>query len=333
MLQTLLEERFALKVRMEMSTGDMLTLVWPGATAPSVRRSRRGAAPVPRSCPRCISRRRGDRCRTGRLRRRMIQPWRNVPPVIERVGYHSMASRCPRRRGPFAAAGAGVTGHDRGRSNRPERPLHDGVGLPVSCAASSRSCCSSGLRPSLLVHRRSGAMGIAAGAGQGAVQTRRGRKRATAFRKLIGKRRAGDAEPAMRRRTVATESRSAPRPVIRNETVGSFIAGQTFSRWVGRKGRIARPFVARGPGSIARIEAVCPVPVPIHSVWIRRCDIDTSVETGELACSVRERAQSETGLEFDCATADCSVSLSCVKDDVTVLQTGWNTWRLILEDS
>jgi hypothetical protein len=56
-----------------------------------------------------------------------------------------------------------------------------------------------GRRRSLLVHRRSGAVGAAGGAGPGTVQTRRGRKRAAACVKLTGSLSSGTL-PSVRRR-------------------------------------------------------------------------------------------------------------------------------------
>ena len=59
MLQTLLEERFALKIRTEMTTVDMLALVVErsdGTLGPKVKK---WSGTCPRSCPRCISRRHG----------------------------------------------------------------------------------------------------------------------------------------------------------------------------------------------------------------------------------------------------------------------------------
>src|SRR6185295_13347692 len=93
MLQTLLEERFALKIRNLTETADnpvydVLALVVDrsdGTLGPKVKN---GTAPVPGSCPRCISKRHVDRCRrsrtsswSGRLRRRMNLACRTVPPA------------------------------------------------------------------------------------------------------------------------------------------------------------------------------------------------------------------------------------------------------------
>lgn len=92
-------------------------------------------------------------------------------------------------RAGFSRRKAGVRSGDRqaGGAGRGAHPRDTGTGQPISSAASRRSCWASGLRSSLLVHGRSGAMAAAAGTGQGAVQTGRGRKRAAADAKLTGR--------------------------------------------------------------------------------------------------------------------------------------------------
>src|SRR5215216_335288 len=89
-----------------------------------------------------------------------------------------------RGRDTLVAPVAGVAGHNHRGSNRPERPLHDGARLFVRPSASNRSCRAGRLRWSILVHRRSGAMGITSGTKQGSAETRHRRERATANSEL-----------------------------------------------------------------------------------------------------------------------------------------------------
>ena len=108
MLQTLLEERFALKIRSvsqsaDIPMGDVLDLVVDrsdGTLGPKVKRWDGTCPPV---MPVLYSRRHVDRCRrprtsswSARLRRRTILPCRTVPPVIEPVGYESTVPRSTR---------------------------------------------------------------------------------------------------------------------------------------------------------------------------------------------------------------------------------------------
>jgi len=59
--------------------------------------------------------------------------------------------------------------------------------LPFCPIASGRSCCATRVCGPLLVHRRSGAMGITANAEQGAAESPGGRERAAADGKLTGR--------------------------------------------------------------------------------------------------------------------------------------------------
>ena len=102
MLQTLLEERFALKLRTEMTTarhahpGDGTERRHPRSEGQDVERhlsQGHASAVFPGATATPAER--------AALRRRMFQPWRNVPPVIERVGYHSMAPRCSQSQRSF----------------------------------------------------------------------------------------------------------------------------------------------------------------------------------------------------------------------------------------
>jgi uncharacterized protein (TIGR03435 family) len=72
MLQTLLEERFALKIRSPQTAdtelNDVLALVVARSDGTSVHRSRSGTAPVPGSCPCSISRRHVAPCRRSRIK-------------------------------------------------------------------------------------------------------------------------------------------------------------------------------------------------------------------------------------------------------------------------
>ena len=116
---------------------------WTEATGASVQRSKSGTAPVPRSCRCCISRRLVDPCR-GSDDKFVVGPaseaddrWRAV--LSHRLWSGWDTSRWCHdvhgRRAPLAAAGAGVAGHHHAGSHRPDRPLHDGAGLPVCPAA------------------------------------------------------------------------------------------------------------------------------------------------------------------------------------------------------
>src|SRR3954452_12530083 len=79
-----------------------------------------------------------------------------------------------------------------------------------------------------------------------------------------------------------------------------------------------------------RTEPVRPVPSPHGPA--QKGDIDTGSEPGELAGPVGERAEPETGREIEGATAQPSVTVPCVEDDVTVQQARGNTRVLVVID-
>src|SRR4030095_11316536 len=72
--------------------------------------------------------------------------------------------------------------------------------------------------------------------------------------------------------------------------------------------------------SIHLTEAVRPFPVPVVLRIRRRCDLDTGFEPGEPAGPVGERAESETGVVIDRASANRPVPTPRVENDGAVLQ-------------
>jgi uncharacterized protein (TIGR03435 family) len=199
MLQTLLDERFALKIRRPTQTAnmpiyDVLALVVDrrdGTLGPKVKKWDGTCPPV--------------------MPALYFQAPRRALQKIEDnfvVGPASEADDpgvpyCPTGYGAGGIRVAGATmltvaemlslpparavaGHNYAGSHRPDRPLHDGAGLSVCPAGSGRSCCAIGVCGPFLVHRCSRAMGITVGAEQGAAESRRGRERTAADCRLAG---------------------------------------------------------------------------------------------------------------------------------------------------
>ena len=61
-------------------------------------------------------------------------------------------------------------------------------------------------------------------------------------------------------------------------------------------------------------------------------NLDFSSEAFESTQAIRERTQSETRGQIECATADGPVTAPCIEDEVTVEQARWDTPRLGVVD-
>ena len=187
MLQSLLEERFALKLHDASDTdaalGDVLTLVvdrsdgklgpkvkpWDGTCPAAV-------PPMVMQAPRRPLQREGDQLVVG-LASAADDPDMPYCPTGFRPRRHA-DRRCHdvhRGADALAAAGSGAPGHHHGGSHRADGPLHVGSGLPFH-----RSGAATGFRRALVAYGHQGTVGIAAGAGQGAPQAARHRRRTAA---------------------------------------------------------------------------------------------------------------------------------------------------------
>ena len=134
-----------------------------------------------------------------------------------------------------------LLGGHHGRSNRFERPLHDGPGLPVSRRRVQpiRLAAPDFAGPALSTAIR-GAVGIADPGREGAIQTRRDRERADAHRQLAV---ACELALPLHGLRPVLRARRARRPLPRSRSVSSSTQHSCTCAWKGVRSLVSRPCV------------------------------------------------------------------------------------------